>query len=149
MKDKKHVILFLLDSVTQDLFIKFKELTSYHQRVMADMKEMNSSILNLLTLINTMNNGLTDKLSYLNDTLGGTQGSLHVVISIASHLSFFLFCVLVSLFLGLPFKPRLCLFVLVISNLMIDIKFMVGLSFMELVWTLIAVLIGEENICNS
>ncbi|XP_011407209.2 PREDICTED: protein brambleberry-like [Amphimedon queenslandica] len=131
-----------IDSVTQDLFMKFKELTSYHQRVMTNMEEMNTSISNLLILINTMNTGLTDKLSYLNDTVGGTQGSLHVVISIASHLSFFLFCVLVSLFLRLPFKPRLCLFVLIISNLMIDVKFMVGLSFMELVWTLVAVIIG-------
>ena len=114
---------------------------------MSKMEAMNSSVSNLLILLNTMNIGLTDKLSYLNDTLGGTHGSLHVVISIASHLSFFLFCVLASLFLRLPFKPRLCLFVLVISNLMIDVKFMIGMSFMELVWSLVAILTGKKNQC--
>ena len=78
-------------------------MSNQYQTVMNNMEAMNSSITQLLLLMDAMNIGFTQKLAYLNETLGGTQGTLHIVTSIISHLSFFLFSILVSLFLEVPF----------------------------------------------
>lgn len=131
-----------LDTITRDLFIKYKEVSTQYQTVMKNMEAMNSSITQLLLLMDTMNIGFTQKLTYLNETLGGTQGALHIVTSIISHLSFFLFSVLVSLFLGVPFKPKFFLFILVTGSLVTDIMFGKGLSFLGLTGTLATILIG-------
>ena len=131
-----------LDTVTRDLFIKYKEMSNQYQTVMNNMEAMNSSITQLLLLMDAMNIGFTQKLAYLNETLGGTQGTLHIVTSIISHLSFFLFSILVSLFLEVPFKPKFCLFILVTGSLVTDIMFGKGLSFLGLTGTLATILIG-------
>lgn len=138
--------LFLvpIDISTQDLLLKFTEISAQYDKTLTNLKAINNTISHVLSLVDAMNTGFSQQLGWLMDTLGGTRDGLHNLITLACHCFFLLSACLVLVFLGVSWIPRISLLLLVLINLSLEIKFQCGFSLTQLTGVLLTIVLSKH-----
>lgn len=108
------------------------EISAQYQATLDNLRLINSTVSHLLSLVAGMDSAVTSQLQWLARQLGGAQDGLRVLISCASHACFLLIATLCVLFIRAPAPTRVALLVLVVGNLVAEVKFQVALNFYAL-----------------
>ena len=88
-----------------------------------------------------MNNAVSVQLGWVLEKVGGAQDGLRTLITTASHFLFLLISCLILLFLKAPWLSRLALLVLVLGNLLTELKFHYGFNLVQLAGILLTITI--------
>ena len=119
------------------------EISAQYEATLNNLRLINSTVSNLLSLVAGMDSAVTSQLQWLARQLGGAQDGLRVLTACASHACFLLIATLCVLFIRAPAPTRVALLLLVVGNLIAEVKFQAALSFYVLCTLETIILIGR------
>lgn len=125
------------------------EIGGQYRATLDNLRLINSTVSSLLSLVVGMDLTVTSQLQWLARQLGGAQDGLRVLTACATHACFLLIATLCVLFVRAPAPSRVALLVLVVGNVVAEVKFQVALSIYALCALETAILIGRCIECTS
>ena len=135
--------VFSSDGSTGELLRVMGEISAQYEATLDNLRLINSTVSNLLSLVAGMDSAVTSQLQWLARQLGGARDGLRVLTVCASHACFLLIATLCVLFIRAPAPTRVALLLLVVGNLIAEVKFQAALSFYVLCALETIILIGR------
>lgn len=137
------VSLSQLDNSTAQLLDLLAKMSIQYEATLHNLKTINSTVSQVLQLLDTMNAAVGIQLEWVTQHLGGAQDGLQALTALALHCFFLLLSSLVLLFVKAPWVTRLALLLGVVCNLVAELKFNTSLSLTQLSASVAAILIGK------
>ena len=128
--------------------VLLNELSEQYESTIDNLKTINNTVTHVLSLLNAMNSAVNIQLGWLMEQLGGAQDGLHTLTAIGGHAMYLLMGCLLLLFIKAPWVSRFALLLLIMSNLVMELKFHFGLSLSQLSVILLTILLGKLSIYN-
>ena len=132
-----------IDNSTNDLLLLLNEISGQYENTISNLKTINDTVAHVLSLLDTMNSAVSVQLGWVMEKVGGAQDGLRTLTTTASHCLFLLISCLILLFLKAPWLSRLALLVLVLGNLLAELKFQCAFSLVQLAGILLTILLGK------
>ena len=125
------------------LFDLLEKMTVQYESTLQNLKTINSTVSQVLQLLDAMNDAIGIQLQWVSQHLGGAKDGLKALTTLALHGFFLLLSSLILLLVKAPLMTRLVLLPGVVCNLVAELKFDTSLSLTQLSASVVAVLIGE------
>lgn len=132
------------DNSTEQLLVLLEKMSVQYEATLNNLRMINSTVSQVLQLLDTMNGAVGLQLQWVMQHLGGAQDGLKTLTLLATHAFFLLLSSLALLFVRAPWVSRLALLLGVVCNLAAEMKFSCSLSLAQLSAVITAVVIGEE-----
>ena len=136
---------YLTDNSTMQLFDLLEKMSVQYESTLQNLKTINSTVSQVLQLLDAMNDAIGIQLQWVSRHLGGAKDGLKALTALALHGFFLLISSLILLLVRAPWLTRLVLLPAVVCNLIAELKFDASLSLTQLSVSVTAVLIGEYH----
>lgn len=113
-----------------------------YEEALHNLQLINSSISNMVAMLDSMNSVLVRNLEWVMDWLGGAKDGLHLLTTLAVHAAFLFLATLCLVFVKAPAPTRVALLLVVTVNALLEIRFHVSLSVGKMAASLLLLLIG-------
>lgn len=139
----KPYYLITSDNSTGKLLDVLEEMGEQYRLTLENLRLINASVSSMLSLVLGMNSAVNSQLDWLIGQLGGTQDGLRMLTACAMHGCYLLVATLCVLFVKAPAFARVSLLVLVVGNVVGEVKFHTSLSLLSLTALEIIILLSE------
>lgn len=143
------VYVCLLDNSTGELLVLLEKMSVQYEATLHNLRTINSTVSQVLQLLDTMNGAIGLQLQWVTHHLGGAQDGLKILVVLATHAFFLLLSSLVLLFVRAPWVSRLALLLGVVCNMMAELKLGSSLTLAQLSAAVVAILIGEVTVSTD
>lgn len=141
-----NTIVHPTDNSTGQLLVLLEKMSVQYEATLHNLRMINSTVSQVLQLLDTMNGAVGLQLQWVMQHLGGAQDGLKILMVLATHAFFLLLSSLALLFVRAPWVSRLSLLLGVVCNVAAEMKLGSSLTLAQLSATVIAVLIGEGTL---
>ena len=121
-----------VDNSTSDLLVLLQRLSSQYEATMRNLELINATIGSTLGVVTDMNSAINSQMGWIVEQMGGTKEALRLLTVCSGHLLFLLLATLCVVFVSAPPPSRVALLVMVVGNVVAEIKFGASLSLQSL-----------------
>ncbi|KAL5491001.1 hypothetical protein EMCRGX_G016214 [Ephydatia muelleri] len=121
-----------IDNSTSDLLVLLQKLSSQYEATMRNLELINATIGSMLGVVTNMNGAINSQMGWIVEQVGGTKEALRLLTICSGHLLFLLLATLCVVFVSAPPPSRVALLLMVVGNVVAEVKFGASLSLQSL-----------------